>query len=348
MVSIKKGKNLKIFSWVLILALLLLVTGCGGAKQEAEEKGETTVQEVVKPTLVFADAGWDSIRFHNEVAAYIIEKGYGYPTDVMPGSTPITFQGLEKGDIDIYMEAWTTNLPNYDEIIARGNVIELGINFDDNYQGLYVPTYLIKGDPERGIEALAPDLKTIKELPKYWELFKDPEDNSKGRIFGAIPGWEVDKILQEKLKNYGILESFNYVSPGSDTALATSMTKAYEMGEPWVGYYWEPTWIMGLYDMTLLADEKYSDELWNDGYRCEFPPVPVTVCVNKEMLEIAPEVVEFLKNYKTSSALTSEALAYMQENQTSEAEAARWFIKEYEELWTKWVPAEIADKVKNS
>ena len=90
------------------------------------------------------------------------------------------------------------------------------------------------------------------------------------------------------------------------------MAKAYENGEPWVGYYWEPTWVMGLYDMTLLEDEKYNDELWENGYRCEFPPVPVTVAVNKDVLNDAPDVVEFLKNYQTSSALTSEALAYMQ------------------------------------
>lgn len=345
MKKIVHGKGIKMNLLVVLFVLALIMAGCGASDQTGKS-AETAAPNGDKPTLVFADAGWDSIRFHNEVVRYIVEKGYGYPTDVMPGSTPITFQGLEKGDIDIYTEVWTTNIPNYEPAIARGNVIELGINFDDNYQGLYVPTYLIQGDPERGIEALAPDLKSIKDLPKYWELFKDPEDNSKGRIFGAIPGWAVDQILKEKLNNYGILETYNYVSPGSDTALATSMVKAYEEGKPWVGYYWEPTWIMGLYDMTLLADEKYSDELWNDGYRCEFPPVPCTVCVNKEMLEIAPEVVEFLKNYHTSSALTSEALAYMQENDATEAEAAQWFIKEYEELWTKWVPAEIAEKVK--
>ena len=55
---------------------------------------------------------------------------------------------------------------------------------------------------------------------------------------------------------------------------------------------------MGLLDMTLLEDEPYSEELWNDGYRCEFPTVPVTVAVNKNMQEKAPEVVEFLKTMK--------------------------------------------------
>ncbi|MGI6225507.1 MAG: ABC transporter substrate-binding protein [Peptococcales bacterium] len=343
MSSILNKKLWRFFLVTFCIIALLSFTACSKVEQNSEENAEIKKD---KPTLVFADAGWDSIQFHNAVAQYIIEKGYGYQTDVMPGSTPITFNGLQKGDIDIYMEVWTTNISNYNEAITEGSVVELSINFDDNAQGLYVPTYLITGDTERGIEPKTPDLKTIQDLPKYWELFKDPEDKSKGRIFGAIPGWEADRILGEKIKNYGLDETYSYFSPGSDAALAASMAKAYENGEPWVGYYWEPTWVMGLYDMTLLEDEKYNDELWENGYRCEFPPVPVTVAVNKDVLNDAPDVVEFLKNYQTSSALTSEALAYMQENGTDAKETAQWFIKNYEDLWTKWVPQEIADKVK--
>lgn len=341
--SIFNKNNVKLFCITFCVISLLVFAGCSNGEQNS---GEKAVSPKDKPALVFADAGWDSIQFHNAVAQYIIEKGYGYKTDVMPGSTPITFNGLEKGDIDIYMEVWTTNISNYDEAIAGGNVVELGVNFDDNAQGLYVPTYLIKGDPKRGIEPLAPDLKTVKDLSKYWELFKDPEDKSKGRILGAIPGWDVDRILGEKIKNYGLIETYNYFSPGSDTALSTSMAKAYEKGEPWVGYYWEPTWVIGLYDMTLLADEEYSEKLWNEGYQCEFPPVPCTIAVNKKVLDSAPEVVEFLRNYQTSSALTSEALAYMQQNNVDPKEAAQWFIQEYEELWSKWIPQEIVEKVK--
>ncbi len=341
MISLGKNAFGRLLIFSLIFSLVLIGAGCASGDKQQSDTG--------KPTLIFADAGWDSMKFHNSVAQIIVEKGYGYPTDTMIGSTPITFDGLTRGNIHIYMETWTSNIIElYKPAIESGDVIELGVNFDDNVQGLYVPTYLIKGDPERGIEPMAPDLKSIKDLPKYWELFKDPEEPTKGRIYGAIPGWEVDTILRQKIINYGLDEYYNYFSPGSDTALATSMVKAYEKGEPWLGYYWEPTWVMGLLDMTLLEDAPYSDELWNDGYKCAFPTVPCTVVVNKEVPEMAPDVVEFLKNYKTSSALTNEALAYMQGNEATPMDAALWFIKEYQDLWTKWVPEEIAAKVLES
>ncbi|WP_273701681.1 ABC transporter substrate-binding protein [Tepidanaerobacter acetatoxydans] len=300
-------------------------------------------------TLIFADAGWDSIRIHNAIARFIIEEGYGYKTDEMTGSSSITLQGLIQGDIDVYMEAWVDNYKEiYTSGIESGDIVELSVNFDDNTQGLYVPTYVIEGDPERGIKASAPELKSIKDLPEYWEVFKDPDIPKKGRIYGSPPNWAADEILRKKFETYGLSEKFEYFNPGSDTALNTSIVSAIEKGEPWVGYYWEPTWIMGKYDMTLLEDEPYSLEKWENGYACEFPGVKVTVAVNKEVTEKAPEVVGFLKNYKTSSELTNKMLAYMQENDVNATEAAMWFLREYEDLWAQWLPDDIANKVKKS
>lgn len=331
-------------STVLILLLLVVMLWSGaGCSQNGEGTG---VAE--KPTLVMADAGWDSIRFHNDVAKIIIENGYGYKTDVKMGSTPVTFTGLIQGDIDIYMEVWSDNLNNYKEAIEKGDILELSLNFGDNKQGMYVPTYMIKGDKERGIEAVAPDLKTVEDLPKYWELFKDPEDKSKGRIYGAIPGWAADAIMVKKIENYGLNKNYNLFRPGSDTALSSSMVKAVEEGKPWLGYYWEPTWIMGKYDMTLIEEPAYDKEKWESGYKCEFPSVKVTVCAHKDLTEKAPEVVEFLKKYETSSKLTSDALAYMQDNDMGTEEAAIWFLKNNRDMWSQWVPENIAKSVEDS
>lgn len=333
----------------LIIMICLILTGMFSLSSCSSETTGGNASDNTKKTIVFADAGWDSIRFHNDVAAFIVENGYGYKTDSVPGTTAATFAGFRKGDIDVYTEIWTENLVDiYKEAIDSGDVVEVSTNFDDNAQGLYVPTYVIKGDTSRGIKPIAPDLKTVKDLEKYPQLFKDAETPGKGRIYGSPPGWSVDAVLQKKIKTYGLDSKYNYFSPGSDTALAASIAGAYQKGEAWVGYYWEPTWITGKYDMTLLADDEYSDEKWNNGYACEWPSNKVTVGVNKRLNETAPEIVEFFKNYKTSSALTSEALAYMQENETDTKEAAKWFLKEHEDIWIKWVPEDVVSKIKSS
>lgn len=335
--------------WLLlsIIAMLIFaVTACGNSEGASSEgSGDSGSNKQI--TLDFADAGWDSIRLHNEIAGTIIEEGYGYKTSVTPGNTPVTFQGLVNGDIDIYMEVWTGNIKeDYQKAIDEGSVKKTSVNFDDNTQGLYVPTYMIKGDEERGIDPVAPDLKTVEDLKKYPDLFKGP--SGKPRIVGSPPGWEVDKILGQKVKTYGLDKQFEYFHPGSQTALTTSLSKAYEAGEPWVGYYWTPTWVMGKYDMTLLKEDEYSDEKWNNGYACEFPSNQVVTAVTDSLEDKAPKVVEFLNNYKTSSSLTNEGLLYMQKNDAGAEEAAKWWLKQHEDLWAKWVPEDVAKKVKKA
>jgi glycine betaine/proline transport system substrate-binding protein len=336
--------------WMLMLVVsILLLSACGGNGDGADEGGETKGEDGYEGTIVFADAGWDSIRFHNHVARTILEEGYGYKTDVKTGTTPATFLALRDGDIQAYMEIWKRSLADvYGEAQEAGEVKKVSVNFSDNKQGFYVPTYVIEGDPERGIEPMAPDLKSVKDLPQYWEVFKDPADPDKGRIVGSPPGWEADKIYSQKMKTYNLDENYNYFHPGSGTSLAASITKAFKSGDAWVGYYWEPTWIMGKYDMTLLQEPEFDEEIWNKNFGTEFPSTPVEIAVNSEFAEKAPKVVDFLSHYETSSALTNEALLYMQENEASAEEAAKWWMKEHKDLWTKWVPDDVASKVKEA
>src|SRR5690625_1231338 len=128
-------------------------------------------------TIVFADAEWDSIRVHNHIAQTIIEEGYGYDTDVTAGSTAATVQGLREGDINAYTEIWTDNIKEvYEDAVDSGDIVKVSTNFSDNDQGLYVPTYVIEGDEERGIEPMAPDLRTVEDLKDYPDVFEDPED----------------------------------------------------------------------------------------------------------------------------------------------------------------------------
>lgn len=335
-----KGRFILFLALTLMLAISLAVSGCG--TEDTGNDGADT-----KQTIVFGAFGWDSALFHNEVAAFILEQGYGYSTDAIPGETIPLMLGLRSGDIDVGMEIWVENAQEaYDKGIESGEFIDLGTNFNDNVQGMFVPTYVIEGDPDRNIEPMAPDLKTIEDLPRYWELFKDPEEPTKGRFHSAIPGWEADKILSEKFETYGLNENYKILRPGSGAALASSMVSAYEKGEPWFGYYWGPTWIFGKLDLTQIEEPAYSDELWDNGFGCEFPAVNVNIVVNHELPDKAPELIEFLTKYQTNMAVVSEALAFMQDNNAEADEAAIYFLQENEDMWTQWVPEDIAEKVK--
>lgn len=300
-------------------------------------------EEPVK--VVFGEAGWDSMKFHNAVGMFIAEAAFDIETDEISGSSAITYGALKTGDVQVYMETWTDSFATYDDDLIEGKIVELSVNYDDNTQGLYVPRYIIEGDAERGIEAIAPDLKTVEDLKKYSDIFTDPDDTSKGRIYGAISGWEVDVILRNKYEYYGLDQFYNYIDPGSDSALAASIVAAYEKGDAIVTYYWEPAWITGKYDLVLLEDVPYDENTYSAG-QCEFPAVRITVCVNSDFKNTNPEFCEFLSKYQTSSALTSEALSYIQNNNAGYEDAAKWFLTEHNELLDKWLTPDKAELVK--
>lgn len=308
-----------------------------------------TGQALAKDKLVFSDLSWDSAQVHNRIAAFIIEHGYGYGIDYIPVDTISGFAGLTRGDIDITMEIWVDNQqPAYDNAIAAGKVIDLGANFPDSWQGWLVPTYVIKGDPARGIKATAPDLKSVYDLPKYKGVFKDVEEPGKGRFYSCIAGWGCEKINEKKFAAYDLNDTFNIFLPGSGAALVASLAGAYKKGQPWVGYYWAPTWVLGTYDMTPLEEPAYDKEIFESTAKSAYPAVSVNIAVNSSMPKKAPDVVEFLKKYETSQAIANKFLGYMQEKEADSQQTAEWFLKEYEELWTGWVSGDVAAKVKKA
>lgn len=321
----------------LVIVAVLLATTLIGCSGDSGGKGE----------IKFADAGWDSAKFHNAVAGLIAEEAYGYTWTEVPGSTAVLHEGIVNGEVDVHMEEWTDNITSYQVDLEAGKLQEHSINFDDNYQGFYVPRYVIEGDEERGIEASAPDLKYVWDLKEYPDVFQDEDDKDMGRVYGAIPGWEVDKIMHNKYLHYGLDENFVYFRPGSDAALSAAITNAYEKGEPIVAYYWEPTWLLGKYDMVLLEDEPFDSETYKQG-KTALPAVTVTVATSNEFAENNPEFVEFLKNYETSSALTSEALAHMQDTGADYTETAKWFLMENDELLDEWLSEENAQAVRDA
>jgi glycine betaine/proline transport system substrate-binding protein len=311
-----------------------------------------------KKTIIFADFGWDSVQVHNRIAGIIIEKGLGYPIKFVQGETImlntalIQAKGSEAPNVN--METWHDNWRElYDEGLAKGKdpgtdqgFINLGANFPNSVQGWYVPRYVVEGDSERGIKAMAPDLKSVDDLPKYWKLFKDPEDPGKGRFYSCIPGWACAEINKKKFNAYGLNKYYNIMQPGSGPALAASMESAYKRGKPWLGYYWAPTWVLGKLDMIKLEEPKFEMKVWDSTRACEYPSVKCDILVYKKLPEDAPDVVAFLKKYETTLAINNKFLAYMQDNKATTDQAAVWFLKNYQNLWTKWVSSDVAAKVK--
>ena len=128
----------KIVALALCLCIAFAFTACGGDSGSSEEKTEIT----------FADVGWDSIKINNAMAGLVAEHVFGYTWQETPGSTPISHEALLKGEIDVHMEEWTNNIENYAKDLKDGKFVELGVNYDDNHQGFYIPKYIADKYPD--------------------------------------------------------------------------------------------------------------------------------------------------------------------------------------------------------
>ena len=301
--------------------------------------------------IVFAGLNWASAELQNQIAGQMLQAGFGCEYTDIPGATIPMVQGLIRGDIDINMEIWFNTAPDaFFKATEAGDVLDLGMSMDGAGEfSFLVPRYVIEGDADRGIEPMAPDLKSISDLPNYKELFMDPEEPGKGRYYNCVIGWQCELINNDKLATYGLDDHFTNFKPGTDVALSASLIGAYEKGEPWLGYYWSPTWVLGTYDMVTLEEPAYSDECWVEGDRgCAFPTSVLHVALSKEFSEtVSDEMVKFLDAYTVTLQQLAPYLQMMA-NDVEATDAAREFLMNEIDVWAEWVSDEVATRIQAS
>ncbi len=325
---------------------------------------EPVVEESTE-VIMFHDGQWGSNWVHLAISRYILENGYGRETKEVQGVTGTMKLTLIEGDVHINMETWRMNIPEwYEEHTATGALVDLagttgptvmlpagspGQTIAVAGQGFYVPKYIVEGDAERGIEATAPDLKSVQDLRKYKELFADPNDPQKGAIYNCIIGWECQKIVRAKWFAYDMYTDFNVVEPGSSAALKAAVVAPYEAGEPFVSYYWQPTDVVNLRDLIMLEEPKNNpecqaaldlavvEEPYESTIGCGFAIGDAHITVNGEFAKRNPTVIKFLTNYYVDAKPLAALEAYKAEAEVEWVDVAVKFLRENEDVWTSWI-----------
>ena len=315
---------------------------------ETEEVEVTKIVEVMveapegpKETIVFSDLNWTSAEIQNRIAQYIVEHGYGFPTDVVPGATLPLFQGLRKGDTHVTMEIWLPNQSiGWTEAVELGEVVSVGKSLVGDWQSTFViPAYIAEQYP---------DLKTPQDLmkPEFQELFSTDDSRGKARLVACVPGWSCELVNDEQIETYGLNDSLYVIKPGSQDAMFAELFGAYEKQEPWLGYMWGTGDPALKLDLVLLEEEPYTKECWDSGKACHFDESLVLIAVNPSLLPRAPEVIGFLQNWEFSIPVYKPVFQWIDSNpEATRAEAAIWWLENNQDLWSAWVTEEAASSV---
>lgn len=71
--------------------------------------------------------GTGSHLLNNAILEFVVENGYGYPVEEVVETTPVLQDALPEDRIDLNLEGWQQNIPNwYDEQIRKGEYSQPG------------------------------------------------------------------------------------------------------------------------------------------------------------------------------------------------------------------------------
>ncbi len=330
---------------LMAIMFLVIAAGCG----QAVEENTPTPRPVPTPNVtaeekeqvVIAELNWDSAAIQAYIATFIVRNGYGYPVDIIAGDTISIQQALISGDVDLVMEIW---LPNQREALeqptAEGTVVYAGRSLDDNWQSMFViPRY---------VQEQNPNLKSIEDLEAHSDLFVTSDSNGKARLVTCVPGWACEVANAEKYESYGLGEYVELISPGSAAALFADLEGAYRRGEPWIGYLWGPTKPATELDLVVLEEAPYTVECWESDKKCGYPTAEIKIATHKSLVARAPEVIEFLNDWSFSADEHLATEAWLTDNNEEYENAAVWYLQNYRERWTSFVPVDVVERIDNA
>ena len=307
--------------------------------------------------LVIAEQNWASAELMANVDKMILELGYGCDVELVPGATMHTYTSMnDKGTPDMNPEQWanavyTLMLKAVDEgRMIQGNKAPItGLG-----EGWWITPGTVEKHPEiKGMTAL--------EILEHPEWFPSKEDPSKGAFVGCPAGWGC------QLANANLFKAFDMekkgwvlIDPGSAAGLDGSISKAADSGNTWFGYYWNPTSIVGKYNLQpvdfgvpFAGRDNWDNCITLPEQDCANPKP--TAWTKSEVNSIVTanfaktggkEALSYVEKRTYPGEVMNGMLVYMADNQAKGSDAAIEFLKKHEDVWGKWVSSSAKKKIK--
>lgn len=304
------------------LIVCALAMGAAARAASAQECGEVSITEM----------DWASASVVTHVAKFLMEQGYGCAVQIVPTTTVPAIASLaETGEPDIVTELWTSYTPVYFDLRDEGKVLELSkVLSDGGVEGWWIPAYLAEEHPELAT------LEGIKANPALVG----------GRFHDCPAGWGCDVTNLNNMKASELVEAgVERFQHGSGETLATSIASAYESREPWFGYYWAPTSVLGSYPMVPVETAPYDEASHDCNSRedCEtpalsaYPRADVVTAATAGFVEREPEVADLMRRLSFTNEQMNRILAWQEANGASNEETAVHFLTDYRDVWSAWL-----------
>ncbi|AHY45324.1 ABC-type proline/glycine betaine transport systems periplasmic component [Rubrobacter radiotolerans] len=212
----------------------LVASACGGGAATNEP-------------IDFGYVGWPEAIAKTNIAETVVQA-LGYETTSTELQVPTIFQGLETGDVDVFVEAWFPTMQPILDNTEPGSVKSVVVNMPEATYSLAVN----KPACDAGVTS-------HEDLAEHEEEFR-------GEIYGIEPGNDGNIIVQEMIDNdtYG-LGGWELIESSTSAMLAEVDSRS--RNDEWIVFTgWEPHWMGQKYDMCLLEDPEM---MWGESSRVE-------------------------------------------------------------------------------
>ncbi len=324
-----KTRFLKYCGLLLLSVVILLVTlgaGCAG-------------EPPAKPTVILTENNWTSELILIEIIDQITTEQLGYPTSRVKLSASLTWPAMEKGEVDLAPEIWLPGRQlEIQPFLDRGK-IELAGEIFPGGAGWVLPRYVVEGDSARGIEPMAPGLKSILDLKEYWQIFENPENPGKGELVGGSPGWVDDIMDRSMILGY---ELPMWRSNQSEAVMMARMVAADKKGQPLLMYLWWPHWIPAEVDLIVLEEpDPWTEGAFSDEeaepVKSGHPMYHVNKVVAVSLEEKAPEVYQLMQNMVLSEQEVNTLMLRIDVDEEDIAAVAADWISQNQDKIDQWL-----------
>jgi len=298
-VRLQKSKFKRVLGGALVAVLTVgLVAGCGITPEKKE-----AVTPTGNKTVNIGVVNWaDDVAVSYLWKVLLEEKGYDVNLRTLE-IAPV-FVGLNKGDLDLYLDAWLpiTHQAYWDKYKAE--LDDYGVWYtSDAKMGLVVPKYM-------------ENINSVEELNANKAKFDS-------KINGINPGAGLMKATNNAIKDYGLdLELIQ----SSEAAMMTALDKAYREKKSIVITGWSPHWMFAKYDLKYLEDSK---KIFGEAEK-------IHTLANKKFTKSNPEIVKMLKAFKFDEQQMGDVESLINEGMEPEAAAKKW-IADNRDLADSWI-----------
>lgn len=331
------------------LALMSLAAiGCG-AEENATGGGSADVAPAVEaamreegPIELLEFSSWTGGSIEGVLLARVLETaGATVELVQMPDGTT-QWAAMAKADNAVAHQMWDLAYPEqFKQYVDEDrSVVKIGESALVAEEGWYVPDYVIRGDPERGIEPSCPGLPDWRALNDCTDVFATAETGSKGRYLSGAKAWGKYYGDTLRIKNLDLDYEMKYA--GSEAALAAEIKRAYERGEPILALMWKPSYVTLKYPMTRVELPRPTGDCWGTTYACNWPDIKIWKLASGQFPRTHPTAMELVERFDLTNEQLISIITEVEEKGASVDEAVADWMQANPTVWKAWIPTEPA------